>query len=108
QMNLQPWHTRGLYGLCTVLVFLMIFQIHFHNGVPRILMLTLKNIGSGSTNCFHCALRNVSANMAHLGIVCHLHISCLLDDFSNTFSQWSATYINVNIEEYWLRQYKSK
>ena len=44
--------------------------------------------------------------MAHLGIVCHLHIPCLLDDFSNTFSQWRASYINVNIEEYWLRQYK--
>src|SRR4029434_3310114 len=57
-MNLQPWHTWELYVICTFLVFWMIFQIHFHNGVPRILMLTLKNIGSGSTNrsrnCFHC------------------------------------------------------
>src|SRR4029434_9196901 len=40
------------------------------------------------------------------GILCDLHIPCHLDDFSNTFSQWRASYINVNIEEYWLRQYK--
>src|SRR4029434_4020249 len=104
-MNLQPWHTWELYVICTFLVFWMIFQIHFHNGVPRILMLTLKNIGSVfyERNCYNYSLTNEPATMAHLGIVCHLHIPCLLDDFSNTFSQWSASYINVNIKEYWLR-----
>src|SRR4029434_985035 len=34
------------------------------------------------------------------------NLYCLSQYFSNTFSQWRASYINVNIEEYWLRQYK--
>ena len=73
--------------------FLIIFAIHFHNGVPPILMFTFNNIGSGSRNrnrsssSFNCAFRNGSANMAHFGsCICDLLIPCRPDDFCNTFS----------------------
>src|SRR4029434_2055978 len=36
------------YVICTFLVILMIFAIHFHNGVPRLLMFTFNPVGSGS------------------------------------------------------------